>query len=356
LTIGQFIPALSERDAVSNEVGALSEVFEKLGCRSVVYFDKPSPVQNRHASRLSPGQSPKCDVLLVHYTHSSEVYERIFALPCPKVLVYHNVTPPALLPGVNPELLHFMRLGRERLPRYAGKVILAVAHSQFSLGDLKAAGYRNTFAIPYLLHERTYTIEPDKDLMRDLQGTQNIIMVNRVFPHKCIEDGLFVYDYYRRKYCPGSRLRIIGGWEGADSYFHRLLRLASRLSISESCFTGSIPQSALLAYYQSADAFLCMSEHEGFCVPLVEAMRYGVPVFAYDAGSVAETLRGGGILFPCKDWPEMAKALYDILSSASSKERLLSAQNRGVEYYSPSNAQGRLAGMIELIKGRMSAV
>lgn len=108
-------------------------------------------------------------------------------------------------------------------------------------------------------------------------GYTNFIFVGRVAPNKKQEDVIRAFYCYK-KYCnPKSRLFIVGSYNGMERYYHRLRRYVGALELDNVVFTGHIPFAQILAYYHLADLFLCMSDHEGFCVPLVEAMYFNLP-------------------------------------------------------------------------------
>ena len=126
-------------------------------------------------------------------------------------------------------------------------------------------------------------------------GRTNLLFVGRIIPNKKIDDLIRVFAVYQRYVDPRSRLLLVGDYRGHERYYDGCRRWSGGFDLDEVVFTGQVDDDDLLAYYSVADLFLCLSEHEGFCVPLVEAMIFGLPVMAYDAGAVRETLRGGGI-------------------------------------------------------------
>jgi glycosyltransferase involved in cell wall biosynthesis len=143
-------------------------------------------------------------------------------------------------------------------------------------------------------------------------GRVNILFVGRIIPNKRIEDLIRVFAVYQRWLEPRSRLLLVGDHRGHERYYDRLREMVRDLRLDEVVFTGHVDDDELMACYSVADLFLCLSEHEGFCVPLLEAMTFGIPVVAYDAGAVAETLRGGGVLLKDKR-PEAVAELVQLL-------------------------------------------
>ena len=120
----------------------------------------------------------------------------------------------------------------------------------------------------------------------------NILFTGRVVPNKKQEDVIEAFYYYKRFIQPKSRLILVGSFAGIDKYHDQLEAYVNKLGLEDVIFTGQIKFDEILAYYQLADLFLCMSEHEGFCVPIVEAMYFNVPVIARDTSAIAWTLAG----------------------------------------------------------------
>ena len=162
----------------------------------------------------------------------------------------------------------------------------------------------------------------------------NFIFVGRIAPNKKQEDVIRAFSCYQRFCNPKSRLILVGSWSGAESYYRRLCRYTAALQAENVLFTGHIPFPDILAYYHVADLFLCMSEHEGFCVPLVEAMYFGVPILAYRACAVPDTLGDSGILLDKKDPVEAAMVADRILTDTSLRRELVARQRRRQQDFS----------------------
>jgi glycosyltransferase involved in cell wall biosynthesis len=162
-------------------------------------------------------------------------------------------------------------------------------------------------------------------------GRTNLLFVGRIIPNKRVDDLIRCFAVYQRYLNPRSRLLLVGDYRGHERYLRRLLELIESLRLRNVVLTGHVAHDELLAYYEVADAFLCLSEHEGYCVPLVEAMDAGVPVIAYDAGAVRETLDGGGILLTEKPPALVAELIHALLTDAELRRRVLATQQRAVE-------------------------
>jgi glycosyltransferase involved in cell wall biosynthesis len=239
--------------------------------------------------------------------------------------------------------------GRDALALYSGSVELALAHSEYSARDLTGAGFRNVRVFPYVPTHRFYDIPPDESVLGRYRGDGlvNLLVVGRIAPNKCIEDCILAFHCFRNRIEPRSRLFIAGSSTGTEYYLMRLQRLVTRLGLGGSVvFTGRVSQAALNAYYRLAGAFLTMSAHEGFCVPLIEAMLFDVPVFAFASCAVPETTRGAGVLFPEKNHPEIAEAIGVVVSDPAWKEKILRAQREAAGFYSADASERRLSELL----------
>jgi glycosyltransferase involved in cell wall biosynthesis len=163
---------------------------------------------------------------------------------------------------------------------------------------------------------------PFASLFQD--GRKNLVFVGRIVPNKKIEDLIKILSVYRKFLSPHVRLIVVGNTRTLPRYYYALRELASRLQLTarELVFTGHLPMDEFLAAYQTADMFVSMSEHEGFCLPLIESCRFGLPVVAYDAGAVGETLAGAGLLLARKDVVADAALIEHILHDNDLRERL----------------------------------
>jgi glycosyltransferase involved in cell wall biosynthesis len=183
-----------------------------------------------------------------------------------------------------------------------------------------------------MIDPRPLEEEPNPVVLRMFDDAKtNFLFVGRCIPNKRIEDVIKVFCYYQRFIDPNSRLLLVGETHGFERYFDSLVRLVDDLALEDVVFTGHVDTDDLAAYYRVADLFLSMSEHEGFCAPLLEAFRFGLPVMAFDAGAVAETLSGAGVLVQEKSFDRIAEMAHLLVHDESLRERVVAGQNRVLE-------------------------
>jgi glycosyltransferase involved in cell wall biosynthesis len=252
---------------------------------------------------------------------------RVFArLRSRKVLVYHNVTPPEFARGASRRLERECRAGREQLRELAGCTDLALAVSEYNRRELEELGFARTAVLPVLVDFAEHDRAPyDVDLVRRWgRGGTTILHVGRVVPNKRIEDLVRCFHLYRRV-DPASRLLVVGDDSGLRGYAESLRDFVARLGTPEVHFLGHLDFAGLCTCYRLADLYLSMSEHEGFCVPLLEAMHFRVPIVAFAAAAVPETLGAGGALLRQKRFEEAAELMHLVATDAQLRARLVAA-------------------------------
>jgi L-malate glycosyltransferase len=329
--VHQLMAALSYGDAVSNHALAMQSALRAAGFSSDIFVEHVHPRMTRLVRPFweYPRVSSPETVCLFHFSIGSAASPLIYHLPDKLVTIYHNVTPAEYFIGYRPHLVGLTYHGRRQLGVFAPRTQLALADSEFNRQELLEAGYTKTAVLPLIpdwsLYESAGS-RPTRALYDD--GRTNILFVGRISPNKRVEDLIRVFAYYQRYVEPFSRLLLVGDHYGYESYYDRLQDMVRVLGVEEVVFTGHVDEHELVAYYHLGDLFLCLSDHEGYCVPLLEAMAVGLPVVAYDAGAVAGTMRGGGVLLRKKDTAMVAELLGEILSNAALKEKILRGQER----------------------------
>ena len=234
-------------------------------------------------------------------------------------------TPAHFFLGFHPHLAGLCHHGRRELAAFAPRTELALGDSEFNRLELEQAGFARTGVLPIVLDLSLYERRPSPVVRRLYDdGRTNVLFVGRIIPNKKIDDLIRSFAFFQKYVKPQSRLLLVGDHRGFERYFDRLQELVRELRVDEVVFTGQVDDDELYAYYRLADVFLCLSEHEGFGVPLQEAMLFGVPVVAYDAGAVRETLRGGGLLLEDKS-PELVAELLDRVTHGGDLRRVVIA-------------------------------
>jgi glycosyltransferase involved in cell wall biosynthesis len=347
--VHQFHPVLAPGDAMSDHVLALRTRFQEWGYESEAYAVELKP------GLAAPGRSYRelfrriraDDTLILHFSMGHEVFEELAKLPARRVLVYHNVTPAEFFVGINPHAAAHARLGERQLARLAPAIDLAVGVSEFNRRALQAAGYEKTAAVPILIDWSRYDITPDPEVRALLAGIHTkLLFVGRIAPHKRQDDLIRMLAYYRRCIDPDALLVLVGSHRDQPQYYARLRALADAVGLGGAVrFAGSVSLPQLVGYYRAASCFVSLSEHEGFGVPLLEAMHLGAPVVALDAAAVGETVGGAGVLLPEKDLAQAAEACALVAEDLGWRASLIDAGHARVKAFDPESvaAQTRTA-------------
>ena len=358
--IHQFLAGYSKGDAISNEARVLRTLFRKWGVTSTI-FCEPScihpelrrDVMDVHSCVVNPE-----DIVLLHLSIGSIVNDVFVRLSCQKAILYHNITPPEFFETFKPQAAEKLRLGRYQMEGLAGAAQINLADSEYNSRELESAGYQDVRVLPILLDFAYLDEKPDAKVISDYQDEKkNILFVGRCAPNKCIDELVRAFAYYQRHVEPHSRLIHVGSFTGMEAYYSLCRIQVKNLDLRDVHFMGSVTQSQLSAFYLIADVFLSMSEHEGFCIPLLESMYFDVPILAYAAGAVAETLGEAGILFRKKDKAQIAEMLGQLTRNTSLKNAVIHDQRQRLRQYQSLDLESELRKTFTplLKNGRSSA-
>ena len=342
----QFSAGFSKGDAISNEARVLRNLFRSWGCESDIFSEtkRMAPELRKDAVDISEASKrlQKGDTALLHLSIGSAVNQAFAALPCRKVILYHNITPPDFFRGLQEEIASSLRKGFEQVRALAKVADINLAVSRFNAEELALLGYRDVKVMPMMLERGQWDGPVDRRLLgRFNDGRTNILFVGRGAPNKRIEDLLNVLHYVQRYVDPEARLIHVGSFGGLERYQALLQAKSYELKLERVEWLGSITMEGLRACYQAASVFLCMSEHEGFCIPLMEAMAKGVPVMAFAAAAVPETMDGAGLLVREKRFDVIAETIGELTRRPDLRAAIVAGQKARVERYLNQDFAGR---------------
>ncbi len=340
--IHQLVAGFSRGDAISNEAVVMRDLFREWGYESEIFCEHKRilPELRGEARELSEatGRLRDDDVALLHLSIGSPANEVFPSLKGRKAILYHNITPPEYFRLIQPATAQQLAKGREQARALADVAIVNLADSQFNADELTQWGYINPQVFPLMLDFGRLTGTVDRAVYRRFRdGKKNVLFVGRCAPNKKIEDVITLFAYFQKAVEPHSRLILAGSYAGTERYQRLLLSMVRDLKLENVLFAGSIPQAELNACYRAADVFVCMSEHEGFCIPLIEALVQGVPVLAYAAAAVPETLGGAGVLFGGKRYEEMAEMMGCLMRDARLRQAVLQRQAERIQQFRELN-------------------
>jgi L-malate glycosyltransferase len=346
LRIDQWVPALHRGDAIGDSARLMRDAFRSWGHSADVYaldLDDDLEGDGRRFSEWRAGGVG--DVVILHYALPSPLTRSFREHRGRRVLLHHNITPPEFFVGYDDEMVRICDLGRRELASLGEHTDLGLADSEFNRTELETAGFRRTGVLPIYLDYSRYRERPNRVLRRTLEdGRRNVLFVGRLAPNKRHDDLIRLASYWKRFISPDLRLLLVGKPPRRRGYFDALqaLMYEEGFTPSEVVFTGHVDHDDLLACYAASHVFVSMSEHEGFGVPLVEAMLTRVPVLAYAAGAVPDTLGGAGVLFHEKRIETVAEVAHALASDGSFRDTVLAGQDRRLGALAPKAVESAL--------------
>jgi glycosyltransferase involved in cell wall biosynthesis/ADP-heptose:LPS heptosyltransferase len=347
--IYQVLPNLVPGDAISNEAIWIKSTLKKLGYQTEILALHIDDLLKHQGNTWDQGNIDSEAIILYHHSIDSPITPKVCEHRGPKLLIYHNITPAHFLDGYLPLNSQLCRRARENLSNLATTFIASVGDSVYNAIELSEAGFPNPGVLPLCIDPKKWDFPPDRALMERLQnGSTNILFVGRLSPNKRQEDLILAFAHYK-KLDPGANLHLVGTAASSDDLYESCLRiLVKDLEIADSVFfTGRVDDQALAAYYLTASLFWSMSEHEGFCVPLIEAMWFDVPVFAYAACAIPETVAGAGNLFSSKSDPiALARRAYSLVFDPKIRDRALEMQRVRRDAFLPQPVQRCLQAIL----------
>jgi L-malate glycosyltransferase len=345
--IHQIMPAFLYADALGNQADRIRAQLRQWGYESQIY------AQMRDRRWADPGldfgqyRSQPDQPVIFHYSIGSPLTARVLQLPDRVVPYYHNVTPPEFLRGHNPELARLLDQGQRELELFK-TAPFALAASEFNRQEMLARGFVRAEVLPYFVTFDALRASAESPSGREVTARYasnrvNVLFVGRLAPNKRQDDLIHVMNYFQRLIDPSARLLLVGGEANAPGYRLELQTLIEVLGVRQVELAGSIgPREGLGGYYRAATAFVCLSEHEGFCVPLLEAMAFDVPVIAFKATGVPYALGGAGLLLDEKRYDVVSESIELVHSDRALRERLINTQQRRLEDFSPDRVADHL--------------
>ncbi len=336
--IHQFVSGFANGDAISNEALAIRAILRSWGYASEIYCETNRILPDLRKTAFDMSVCERAlkqeDVVILHLSIGSATNDVFARLKCRKAIIYHNITPHKAFLPINSQTASCLELGRKQLAQLAGSAEVNLADSRYNAGEMTELGYKEVKVLPLVIDFSLLDSRQDNAVIRKYNdGVKNIIFVGRMAPNKKIEDCIKAFSYIQKHVNSNTRFIHIGSYAGTERYYRFTQAFAKEIGTKNVEFAGSVPQAALNAYYKIADLFLCMSEHEGCCIPILEAMHHRVPVAAFAAAAVPETMDGAGILFLEKDYPVIAETAGRVISDSILKERLIAGQDKRMTRY-----------------------
>jgi len=330
----------------------IAEVLRDLGHRSEIFVEHIAPAMVDLGRPFTPGAIAPEDALLYHHGIGTPLTAHAVRHPGPKAIVYHNITPAHFFAPWEPSFAKLLDHGRKDLHELAAVFPVSAGDSTFNADELRDAGFKDPMVVPIFVDPMRWAQPADPEWMKMLQdGRSNLLFVGRVAPNKCQHHLVQAFHEYLR-HDAAARLILVGLWADGHPYARFVREEADRLGIGpQLLMTSRVTDGQLLACYRTAHLFWSMSEHEGFCVPLIEAMWFDVPVLAYKSSAIPETLGKAGIMFTEKRWPELAALAHMLVEDRALRRTVIAAQRARRSAFLP---EAILPALLELL-GRLGA-
>ncbi len=353
MKIHQWVPAAHRGDAIGDSARHVRDLLRGMGHESELYALTIDDDLRDDVRPFADPASRDGQLTIFHYALPSPMTEAFATLGSGRVLQYHNVTPAAYFAPYDRALFRLASLGRDELATLAGRVDLALGDSEYNRHELETLGFERTGVFPIAVDTSRVTqpsVRPALDAILD-DGLVNFLFVGRIAPNKKIEDIIRLAEFYKRYVDAYYRFVFVGRFDVVPRYYSmiRALMTEYRFLNDRFLFTGPVSDEELAVYYRHAAVYISMSEHEGFCVPLLEAMAADVPVLAYAAAAVPDTLGGAGVQFAPKNFEYAAELLGSLTFDEDLRAQVIAGQRRRLADFGDSRVTGELATLLQTL-------
>lgn len=350
MIVNQWVPAAHRGDAIGDSARHVRDLLKQLGHRSELYALSIDDDLSNDVRPFDDPEAKRGDLTIFHYALPSPMTDAFASLSGGRILQYHNVTPAAFFAPYDPHLFRLAALGRGELATLVGRVDLALGDSEYNRKELESLGFRPTGVFPIAVDTRRVTQPASRPALEALLDDElvNFLFVGRIAPNKKIEDHIRLAEHYKRYVDAYYRFIFVGRFDVVPRYYAmiRALMAEYRLLNDRFIFTGPVPDEELAVYYRHAAVYTSLSEHEGFCVPLVEAMAADVPILAYAAAAVPDTLGGAGVQFAPKDLEFAAELLGELAFNDNLRASVIAGQRRRLEDFGDARVSRELTSII----------
>lgn len=357
--VHQFSPALLPGDAVGAHMLQVRRAVRDVGLESEIFVENLDPQMEGEARPYSAfPKRPGDSVLVYHLAIGSVVADFVHARPEPLVVNYHNATPARYFRDWDVKVTNALTWARLQLRFLAGRSALGIGDSAFNQAEMVEQGYHPTAVVPILFDTSALAGRADPVILERLQrakqgGGADLLFVGRLAPNKAQHDLVKALAAYRAVYDPAARLHLVGR-PASETYAHGLARFVADAGLEGSVELAQygVSHPALIAHYRAADVLVSASEHEGFCVPMLEAMHHRVPIVAFAAAAVPDTVGRAGLLLEDKSPLAMAAAIHRVLSDVPLREQLLAAGTARLDDFSLERSRTALLEALAPLTGR----
>jgi glycosyltransferase involved in cell wall biosynthesis len=351
--VNQWVPAAHRGDAVGDSARRMRGLLRAHGHQSDIFA---LTIDDDLVGDVRPFADPasrRGNVTIFHFALPSPMTEAFATLKHARVLQYHNVTPARFFAPFSPVLFRLTTLARQELSTLVGRVDLALGVSEYNRRELEELGFEPTAVLTLAVDLSRVTRAASRPALDRLLDDEfvNFLFVGRIAPNKKIEDHIRLAEHYKRYVDAFYRFIFVGKYDAVPQYHATIRSLMSefRLLNERFVFTGPVPDEDLATYYRHAAVYISLSEHEGFCAPLLEAMAADVPILAYSAAAVPETLGDAGVQFAPKNFEQAAELLGELTFNDDLRARVVAGQRRRLADFGDARVERELVGALQRV-------
>ena len=353
MTINQWVPAAHRGDAVGDSARRVRDLLRARGFDSNLYALSIDDNLRDDVLPFDHVSSHAGDATILHFAVPSIMSTKLTQLRGRTVIQYHNITPAYFFAPYDSGIFRIAALGREELKTLVGHVDVALGDSEYNRQELEALGFKSTGVMPIIVDTERITGSPGEPVLEETllgDGLANILFVGRIAPNKKIEDIIRLAEHYKRYVDTDYRFIFVGRTDAVPRYYDTFLALIAQYQMPKDrfIFTGTVTESELATYYRASSAYISLSEHEGFCVPLVEAMSADLPILAFGATAIPETLGGAGICFSPKDLEYAAEMLGLLVYDEAVRSKVIAGQQSRVADFGPARTDAVIDDLISV--------
>jgi L-malate glycosyltransferase len=333
MIVNQWVPAAHRGDAIGDSARRVRSLLRELGHQSDLYAMTIDDDLRGDVIPWTDAGATRGDLTIFHFALVSPMTAAFARLSSGRVLQYHNVTPAHFFAGYDAAIFRLAMLGREDLKSLVGQTDIALGDSEYNRQELESMGFTNTGVFPIAVDTGRISAAPRRPALEKVleeEGWLNFLFVGRIVPNKKIEDHIKLAEHYKRYVDEQYRFIFVGRTDATPTYYAAIQSMIERyrMPAGRFIFTGPVPDDDLATYYRMANVYISLSEHEGFCVPLLEAMAADVPVLAYSVAAIPDTLGGAGVQFAPKDLEYAAELLGELAYNDTLRAQVIAGQRR----------------------------
>lgn len=340
LTVHQYHFRASAGEAITQHMLLIQQALAEVGVSGKIFSSEIKNLPQGRVHKWSLDSAWDCDLLLIHHSQANPEVKSLSRLEIPKALIYHS-QPPESFYVHDRDMFRNLIQGKKQLSFWKHQNVPAFAVSQFGVNELKKLGFPRAEILP-LMH-----LEPQSAALEDAEPLEpkHLLFVGKLMPHKRQAQLIELFFYLKSEFPKGSQLHLVG--TGDPLYTKYLKLLVKQLGLSSFVtLTGKLTEAELKNYYSFADAFICVSDHEGFCLPVVEAMQQQVPVFYRPHSGIQETMAGAGVEFLSSRPVDHAAIIASVLKHPPAVRALLKKQNQRLKEMARFQNKKKLQEMI----------